>query len=97
MRQLNLPSSNYRFIVKVMSTWEHVNDSLQRSFAFKDFSEAFAFMCRVALVAEKMDHHPEWTNVYNKVHITLNTHSAGGVVTEKDHALAAAIDRLLQK
>ena len=62
-----------------------------RTFRFKDFSEAFAFMARVALLAEKMDHHPEWCNVYNRVEVTLATHNAGGV-TEKDLAMAKAMD-----
>ncbi|MBK9195805.1 MAG: 4a-hydroxytetrahydrobiopterin dehydratase [Flavobacteriales bacterium] len=74
--------------------WTEQDNCLQRTFKFKDFSEAFAFMTRVALIAEKMDHHPDWSNVYNTVHVKLNTHSAGGVVTEKDRKLAAAIDRL---
>lgn len=75
--------------------WTETNNSLQRTFTFKDFSEAFAFMTRVALLAEKHDHHPEWNNVWNKVEITLRTHSAGNVVTEKDRKLAAAIDKLV--
>lgn len=79
------------------SNWIERDDKLQRSFTFKDFSEAFAFMTRVAFIAEKMDHHPEWSNVYNTVHIALNTHSAGGKVTEKDRKLAVAIDALLAK
>lgn len=74
--------------------WTEQNNSLKKSFKFKDFSEAFAFMTRVALIAEKMDHHPNWSNVYNQVEITLNTHSAGDIVTEKDHKLAAEIDKL---
>ncbi len=73
--------------------WTEDDNKLQREFKFKDFSEAFAFMSRVALLAEKMDHHPEWSNVYNRVTIVLRTHSAGNTVTEKDRALAAAIDR----
>ena len=78
-----------------MSTmWTELDNKLQREFKFKDFSEAFAFMSRVALLAEKMDHHPEWSNVYNRVTIVLRTHSAGNTVTEKDRTLAAAIDRL---
>lgn len=68
-------------------------DTLTRSLAFADFSQAFGFMTRVALVAEKMDHHPDWCNVYNTVSITLSTHDAGGL-TDKDIALARAIDRL---
>ncbi len=68
-------------------------DAIFRKFTFKDFSEAFGFMARVALLAEKLDHHPEWFNVYRTVEITLCTHDAKGV-TEKDIALAKAIDRL---
>jgi len=68
-------------------------DALTRRFDFRDFSEAFAFMTRVALAAEAMAHHPEWSNVYRTVTITLTTHDAGGL-TEKDIALAAAIDRI---
>ncbi|MBC9933718.1 4a-hydroxytetrahydrobiopterin dehydratase [Chitinophaga qingshengii] len=75
--------------------WEEKDNQLHRAFTFKDFREAFGFMTRVALVAEKMDHHPYWTNVYNKVDIYLSTHDAGNVVTEKDKTLAKAIDQLL--
>ncbi len=74
--------------------WEEKNNTLYRKFEFKDFSEAFAFMTRVALAAEKADHHPKWTNVYNTVEMWLNTHDAGDVVTAKDHALAKRIDAL---
>jgi 4a-hydroxytetrahydrobiopterin dehydratase len=75
--------------------WEEKNNSLYRKFQFKDFSEAFAFMTRVALEAEKMDHHPLWTNVYNTVEVWLSTHSAGDVVTDKDRQLAKKIDALI--
>lgn len=75
--------------------WQQENNSLYRKFEFKNFSEAFAFMTRVALLAESMDHHPRWTNVYNTIEIWLNTHSAGNTVTEKDRQLAEKIDRLL--
>lgn len=75
--------------------WTEENDKLTRNFQFKDFKEAFAFMAKVALVAEKMDHHPNWSNVYNNVEINLNTHDAGGKVTDKDRKLAAEIDKLL--
>jgi 4a-hydroxytetrahydrobiopterin dehydratase len=68
-------------------------DAIQRTFKFKDFSEAFGFMARAALVAEKMDHHPEWTNVWNRVDVTLSTHSAGGL-TELDVKLAEAMDKI---
>ena len=69
-------------------------DALHRAFMFRDFSAAWAFMSRVALLAEKHDHHPEWFNVYNKVEITLTTHDAGGL-SQRDVALASAIDALL--
>jgi len=75
--------------------WEEKNNTLYRKFEFKDFSDAFAFMTKVALEAEKADHHPLWTNVYNKVEIWLSTHDAGDIVTEKDHKLAKKIDRLV--
>lgn len=75
--------------------WKETDNKLYRKFEFKDFSEAFAFMTRVALEAEKMDHHPLWTNVWNTVEIWLSTHDAGDVVTEKDKKLAQKIDTLL--
>ena len=68
---------------------------MKKSFQFKDFIEAFAFMTKVALLAEKMNHHPLWTNVYNKVEISLSTHDAGDLVTDKDRKLAEDIDKLL--
>ncbi len=74
--------------------WKEENNKLQRSFEFQDFSEAFAFMTRVALLAEKMNHHPHWTNEYNKVEFSLSTHDAGNIVTEKDHKLADAIEKI---
>lgn len=74
--------------------WSEQNNKLYRKFQFKDFSEAFAFMTRVALIAEKMDHHPLWTNVWNTVEVWLSTHDAGDVVTDKDRKLAAAIDKI---
>lgn len=75
--------------------WEEKDNTLYKKFQFKDFSEAFAFMTRVAIEAEKMDHHPRWTNVYNQVEIWLNTHSAGNIVTQKDKELANRIEALL--
>jgi len=74
--------------------WEIENNSLNRSFEFKDFISAFAFMTQVAFIAEKQGHHPNWTNVYNSVDISLNTHDAGGTVTEKDVKLAQAINQI---
>jgi len=75
--------------------WEEKDNKLYRKFQFKDFNEAFAFMTRVAMEAEKMNHHPLWTNVWNTVEIWLSTHDAGDVVTEKDKKLAVKIDKLL--
>ena len=75
--------------------WQEQNNSLHKKFEFKDFSEAFAFMTRVALAAEKMDHHPMWTNVWNTVEIWLSTHDAGDIVTDKDRKLAKKIDVIL--
>lgn len=78
-----------------MSNWQETENALYRKFEFKDFSEAFAFMTRVAMIAEKMNHHPRWTNVWNTVEMWLNTHDAGNVVTERDRKLAERIDLLL--
>ncbi len=75
--------------------WNEETNSLKRTFIFKDFSEAFAFMTRVALLAEKLNHHPNWSNVWNKVEITLNTHDAGDIITEKDRKLAKEINKLV--
>jgi 4a-hydroxytetrahydrobiopterin dehydratase len=75
--------------------WKEQKNKLHRKFEFADFSEAFSFMTRVALAAEKMNHHPTWKNVYNVVEIWLNTHDAGDTITEKDHKLAKKIDDLL--
>jgi 4a-hydroxytetrahydrobiopterin dehydratase len=76
--------------------WKDENNKLKKTFTFKDFSEAFAFMTRVALIAEKMDHHPTWTNTWNTVSIELSTHDAGNIVTERDRKLAAAIDKVVK-
>jgi len=75
--------------------WAEKDNSLYRKFEFKDFKDAFGFMSRVALIAEKMDHHPKWTNVWNTVEIWLSTHSAGDVVTNKDKQWAEKIDDLV--
>jgi 4a-hydroxytetrahydrobiopterin dehydratase len=78
-----------------LAGWSEVEgrDAISKTFTFKDFNAAFGFMTRAALVAEKLDHHPEWFNVYKTVEVTLSTHDAGGV-TERDLALAQAMDRL---
>ncbi len=74
--------------------WKEQNDQLQKTFEFADFTEAFAFMTRVAFLAEKHQHHPDWSNVYNKVTIHLSTHDEGNKVTDKDRKLAKAIDEI---
>ena len=75
--------------------WKEEDNKLKRTFKFQDFQEAFAFMTRVAFLAEAAQHHPNWTNVYNQVTIELTTHDAGNKVTEKDYSLAKAIDSLV--
>lgn len=74
--------------------WKEENNQLTATFEFKDFKAAFAFMTEVAFYAEEQAHHPDWSNVYNKVTINLSTHDAGDIVTEKDHRLASSIDEI---
>lgn len=90
-----LNAARRREALAALHGWIEVEgrDAITRRFAFKDFSEAFGFMSRAALVAEKLDHHPEWTNVYSKVEVTLSTHDVGGL-TEKDVTLARAMDQI---
>jgi len=82
--------------LKELQGWAEVpgRDAIKKSFQFKDFNQAWGFMSKVALLAEKMDHHPEWFNVYNKVEITLSTHDLGGL-SQRDIKLASAIDKLV--
>ncbi|MCO5249100.1 MAG: 4a-hydroxytetrahydrobiopterin dehydratase [Chitinophagales bacterium] len=75
-------------------SWQEKDNKLTKTFEFKDFTEAFVFMTRVAFIAEKADHHPEWSNVYNKVKIELCTHDAGSKITDKDRKMAAEIDNI---
>jgi 4a-hydroxytetrahydrobiopterin dehydratase len=75
--------------------WTEENDRLKKTFQFKDFTEAFGFMTKVAIVAEKMNHHPTWTNTWNTVVIELTSHDAGNKVTDRDRKLAQAIDKLV--
>ena len=77
--------------------WIEKNNKLQRSFRFRNFVEAWAFMTDVAFHAERLKHHPNWSNVWNTVEIQLNTHDAGNIVTEKDYELAATIDAVFKK
>lgn len=75
--------------------WKEQDNRLTRTFTFKNFSEAFSFMTRVAMLAEQQAHHPNWSNVWNTVKIELTTHDAGNTITEKDRKLATAIDKLI--
>src|SRR5256885_3881236 len=81
--------------LKGLSGWSEVagREAIQRTFGFKDFSEAFGFMARAALAAEKLDHHPDWSNSWSKVDVRLSTHDAGGI-TELDFALASAMEKI---
>ena len=88
-------TSAYYHIIKSIFMWKEENNKLYKKFTFKNFSEALAFMTRVAIEAEKMDHHPTWTNTWNVVEISLITHSAGNTVTDKDRELAKKIDALI--
>ena len=88
-------TSAYYHIIKSIFMWKEENNKLYKKFTFKNFSEAFAFMTRVALEAEKMNHHPEWKNVWNTVEFWLSTHDAGDIVTDKDRKLSVKIDALV--
>jgi 4a-hydroxytetrahydrobiopterin dehydratase len=77
--------------------WIEKNNSLERAFKFRNFIEAWAFMTEVAFHAERLGHHPNWSNVYNSVEFKLSTHDKGNIVTDKDHALAEAIDGVYKK
>ena len=91
-----LNGSDLEAAIAPLEGWAHdgVRGAITREFKFEDFSEAFAFMTRVALLAEKHDHHPEWSNVWNRVDITLTTHDAGGL-SHRDVTMAEAIDELV--
>ena len=91
-----LSAAERETVLKGLPQWKHQadTDSIRRDFKFKDFSEAFGFMVRVALAAEKAGHHPDWSNSYNSVTISLSTHDAGGL-SERDIALAKLIDKIL--
>ena len=90
-----LSSAERRQAMTQLKGWKKVRsrDAIHKEFRFKDFNEAFGFMSRVALMADKTDHHPEWFNVYNRVEITLSTHDAGGM-SERDVKLARFIDSI---
>ncbi len=90
-----LSDAERKAALRELTGWAEVegHDAIRKSFRFADFNEAFAFMTRIALLAERMDHHPEWFNVYNRVDIVLTTHDAGGL-SQRDVALARFIDRI---
>ena len=77
-----------------MANWKEENNKLTKTFSFKTFGEAIAWMVKASFEIEKLNHHPEWTNVYNKVHVSLTTHDAGNTITEKDQQLAEILDLL---
>ena len=89
-----LSASQRASLSETLASWTLESDQLKRTFVFKDFVEAFGFMSRVALLAESRNHHPNWSNVYNRVTIELTTHDLGGL-SDLDIELAAAIDQLL--
>lgn len=77
-----------------MNTWKEENNKLQKTFVFNTFADAIAWMVKASFVIEKINHHPEWSNVYNKVHVSLCTHDAGNTITDKDRELAEVLDKL---
>lgn len=91
-----LTSTEIRSRVKPLKGWSIQKGKLHKEYALDDFNEAFGFMCRVALIAEKMNHHPEWSNVWNKVVIDLTTHDAGGI-SELDFQFAERVGKLLAR
>jgi 4a-hydroxytetrahydrobiopterin dehydratase len=96
MKPAALTETQITTLLAALPHWRRAGKSIERDFTFANFSEAWGFMNRVALLAEKHDHHPNWSNTYKQVHIALSTHDAGGLTT-KDRALAEAIDRLIEK
>ena len=95
MKLEQLTSEQINESLATMTGWLLKGNAIEKEFIFKDFREAFGFMTMVALIAEKMNHHPEWSNVYNKVKITLSTHDSGGI-TENDINMAKLIDKLMK-
>jgi 4a-hydroxytetrahydrobiopterin dehydratase len=94
--ETQIKSSIEAKVKEQLPTWQIKNNSLYKEFTFRNFVEAFSFMTAVALEAEKMDHHPDWSNTYNKVIISLSTHSAGGI-TDNDFNLAGKIEKIFAK
>lgn len=93
MAQTALNEDELAVLLQALPQWRRKGATIERGFEFADFSAAWGFMARVALAAERLDHHPTWSNTYNRVHIALTTHDAGGL-TARDQALAKIIDGL---
>ena len=91
-KDATMDTLNPKDVADTLDGWTGGDDFITKVFRFDDFAEAFAWMTRIAIIADKMDHHPEWFNVYNRVDVTLTTHDAGGV-TEKDRSLAEAMEK----
>lgn len=91
----NLTKNEINEKVKELEYWDYIDDVLYSSLDFKNFADAFAMMTRIAFESERIDHHPEWTNTYNNLSISLSTHSTGGI-TEKDFELAKAIENIIK-
>jgi 4a-hydroxytetrahydrobiopterin dehydratase len=86
-----------KFLIRPMNSWKTTNQSLEKTFEFSTFEEAMQFMQDATPFISKTDHHPTWSNTYNRVHVTITTHDAGNRVTEKDHALATYLDELFKR
>jgi 4a-hydroxytetrahydrobiopterin dehydratase len=94
MKAIKLSNEEINTKLHSLNGWKFMNDGIEKDFIFKDFNQAFAFLTRIALLSEKMDHHAEWSGVYNKVHIRLSTHDAGGI-TQNDTDMATNIEEFL--
>lgn len=94
MQAKKLTTDDIHSKIENLSGWKFLNDGIKKDFLFKDFNEAFGFLTRIAMLSEKMNHHAEWSGVYNKVHIRLSTHDSGGV-TQKDIDMATTIEKFL--
>jgi 4a-hydroxytetrahydrobiopterin dehydratase len=94
MPAIKMTTENINLSMETLPGWKFLNEGIEKDFVFKNFNEAFGFLTRIAMLSEKMDHHAEWSGVYNKVHIRLSTHDAGGV-TKKDLDMASEIEQFL--
>ncbi len=94
MKAIKLSIEEINAKLQSLSGWKFMNEGIEKDFTFKDFNQAFAFLTRIAMLSEKMDHHADWSGVYNKVHIRLSTHDSGGV-TQKDIDMATGIEKYI--